>query len=262
MTAFPKPLRGNDFMRLNGLARFSRIALFGVLLALGSGCSGNPFDPPPDDGGGGLPNDTPANDNPQNTMTRFERTYEYQVLPEYDKLFAANFRFLFSSQSDPDLVTQYGTNWSKPDEIESTGHLFDGFTNTGGEFVAGATRIDMTLNAATFGDHPSFDQDSLAFYEWVVVPVLELQIEVPGTGEPLVYEIQARHEFYLARGDVAVLDAGQEARTDRWYIYRWDDLSQPLSGPGRLAALGSGGPNTGRVPASWGGAKHRYGPRP
>ncbi|MGH7725213.1 MAG: hypothetical protein ACREOU_07255, partial [Candidatus Eiseniibacteriota bacterium] len=191
-------MRGIDFMRFSGFPRRTLIALLtAFVLPLAAGCSSNPFDPPPDDGGGGLPDDTPLNDSPQNTMTRFERTYEYQVLPEYELLFAANFRFIFSSQSDPDLVTQYGTNWSKPDEIESTGHLFDGFTNNEGDPIPGATRIDMSFAITpSYGDHPSFDADSLAYYEWVVVPRLVLEIEVPGSPEPLVYSIDARQEFY------------------------------------------------------------------
>ncbi len=252
-------MRGNDFMRFIGLPRRTLIALLAaIVLPLAAGCGGNPFNPPPDDGDGGLPDDTPLNDNPQNTMVRFERTYEYQVLPEYEKLFAANFRFIFSNQTDPDLVTRYGENWGKPDEIESTGHLFDGFTNGLGESVPGATRIDMRSNSPTFGDHPGFDPDSAAFYEWVVLPRLELDIEVPGSPEPLIYTIDARQEFYLVRGDIAVLDAGQEARTDRWYIYRWDDLSQPLAGPSRLAALDAGSLTGTSTPTTWGATKDRY----
>ncbi|MGH7725053.1 MAG: hypothetical protein ACREOU_06445, partial [Candidatus Eiseniibacteriota bacterium] len=64
--------------------------------------------------------------------------------------------------------------------------------------------------------------------------------------------------FYLVRGDAAVLDTGQEARTDRWYIYRWDDLSQPLpGGPARLASLNAGALGT-PAPTTWGGLKDGY----
>ncbi len=201
----------------------------------------------------GLPDDTPLNDSPQNTMVRFERTYEYQVYDEYVKLFANNFVFLFSPQSDPDLVTQYGTSWGAKNESDSAIHLFDGFTNQLGEFVPGATRIDMTMMAPTFGDHPAVPVDSVSFYEWVMVPRVMLDIEVSGAPELVVYTIDARHEFYLVRGDVAVLRPGLEARADRWYIYRWDDLSQPLAAPSsRLARW---------MPArakTWGSIKAQY----
>ncbi len=186
------------------------------------------FDPKDRDGDRDF--ELPLADSPPHAMARFEGVYESQNLAEYEALLAADFRFRFSSQTDPELVTRYGENWSKPDEIESARHLFEGFTGASG-FQPGATRIVMTQNAPTFGDHPSFDPDSLAYYEWVVVPRLVLEIEVPGSPDPVIYEIDSRQEFYLVRGDAALLDPGQEPRSDRWYIYRWDDLAQPLAAP-------------------------------
>ena len=85
-------------MHKSGLLRSSILALAALALPVLAGCSSNPFTPPPDDGGG-LPSNTPLNDTPQNTMLRFEATYERQVLPEYEKLFASNFRFTFSNQT-------------------------------------------------------------------------------------------------------------------------------------------------------------------
>jgi hypothetical protein len=94
-------------MKKSGLMRSSVLAL--AFAAILTGCSSNPFTPPIDDGGGGLPPDTPLNDTPQNTMLRFEATYENQIIAEYEKLFASNFRFTFSSQTDDSLVQRYGT---------------------------------------------------------------------------------------------------------------------------------------------------------
>ncbi len=203
---------------------------------------------------GGLPGDTPLNDTPQNTMIRFERAYEYQVHEEYDKLFAGNFVFHFSAQSDPDLVTQYGNNWGAKFESDAAVHLFDGFVNDDGDPIPGATRIDMSFAIPpTYGDHPDFDLDSLVVYEWAVAARLVLDIEVAGSPEPIVYSVDARQEFYLVRGEVAALRPGQEARADRWYIYRWDDMSAPL--PGRSRALARWMPAS---PVTWGSVKALY----
>jgi hypothetical protein len=255
-------MRGNDFMRRFAVPRSSLLLLVLAALPVLAGCGKNPFNPPVDGGNGGLPPDTPLADSPQNAMTRFQRCYENQVVAEYEKMFAANFRFTFSSQSDPGLVSRYGNNWGKPDEVESARHLFDGFTNELGQYQQPATNIALQLTGIAFYDDPA-KPDSASFYKWVVVPGLTATIKVGGPEDP-EYNIQARHEFYLVRGDVAVLDTGQEARADRWYIYRWDDLSLPLAAPQLgTASAGSlaGGSTTATgtpVSLTWGSLKAAY----
>lgn len=239
-------------MKKSGLMRSSVLAL--AFAALLTGCSSNPFTPPTDDGDGGLPQGTPLNDTPQNTMLRFEATYENQVVAEYEKLFAANFRFTFSSQTDQELVDRYGTSWGKDDEIESTSHLFSGFTNEEGMFQAPASSIILTLSGASYIDSP-LHPDSAAYYKQVIVPAVSLNIKLSDANST-EYEISAPHDFYLVRGDVALLDENQEARADRWYIYRWDDRSVSLgAGATRLASHDSGG---GAARNSWGFVKSVY----
>ena len=225
-------------MTKSGLLRHLTLALALAVLPLATGCGSNPFNPPIDGGGGQLPPNTPLNDTPQNTMIRFEATYENLVLAEYEKLFTSNFRFTFSSQSDPTLAQQYGNSWGKDDETESTSHLFKGFTNELGEFQGPASAITLSLDGASFIDDPA-RPDSGAFYKYVIVPSSNLRIEIAGASGT-IYEISAPHDFYLVRGDVALLDAGQDASANRWYIYRWDDKSAPLAAVApRLASLGS-----------------------
>jgi hypothetical protein len=202
------------------------------------GCGNDPFRPRP------IPPPPPGD---ENVMQRFERVYEFQDLPNYEKLLTSDFRYTFSAASDPNLVAQYGNNWGKDDEVESTKHLFEGFTNSAGDFFPAASRIDMTLTGVQY--QPDFTHaDSAAYYQKVVVTAVDMTIEVPTTPDPTTYQISARHEFYIVRGDAAVLDANQEARADRWYIRRWDDLSTgtavkaPI--PSTRAAL--------FVPATWG----------
>jgi len=241
-------------MRHSGLMRLSLLALGLAVLPLATGCGSNPFNPPTNPGGGGLPDGTPMNDTPQNTMLRFEATYENQVLDQYELLFASNFRFTFSNQSDPLLVNQYGTSWGKDDEVESTSHLFDGFTNEGGDFVPGAAGIILALPGVQVIDDPT-QPDSAAYYKWVIVPQISLELDVPGTQG---YAIAAPHDFYLVRGDAAVLDANQSATADRWYIWRWDDKSAALPAVSpRLQSLGSV-PGGQAVSTTWGNVKGSY----
>jgi hypothetical protein len=233
-------------------ARLARIAAWAGVTMLLAGCnSGNRvIDPIPCDCY--VPPETPINDTVQNTIRRFEVTYEFQDLPKYGNLLASDFRYTFSQASDPVLVQTYGNDWGKDDEVASSWHLFDGFTNSVGEAFPAASKIQMDL----FGVQPATDvehPDSTAYYQKVVVTRVVMSIEIPGSPEPTTYNIDARHEFYLVRGDAAQLDASQEARTDRWYIRRWDDLS---AAPATTATFADGPTPT--TPKTWGSLKAQY----
>jgi hypothetical protein len=242
-------------MHVPGFARRSALLAALVLLPVLSGCGSNPFNPPIDPGGDGhVPGDTPVNDSPQNLMIRFEKSYEFQDLPTYEGLLTSDFRYTFSAASDPNLVSQY-PNWGRDDEVESTKHLFEGFTNNELKFIPAATQIDMTLNGVQY-NQPDFEHsDSTGFYQRIVVTIVDMSIKVPDPQGELEYKINARHEFYIVRGDVAVLSAGQEASPNRWYIRRWDDLSPPP--PAAIARLSSINA-TAVTPATWGRVKDSF----
>lgn len=189
------------------------------LLALLSGCAFHP----PEDPGKTPPE--PINDSPQGAVLRFKYVYEQQALPLYELLLTSDFRYTFSIAADPRLVNQY-PNWGRDDEVESTKHLFEGFTNSQGVDVARASRITLDLAGVQYGTdttHP----DSAGWYQKVVVTAVDMVIEA---GD-VTYQVSGRHELYLVRGDAAVLDDGQEPRVDRWYLRRWDDLSTPTAAP-------------------------------
>jgi len=217
-----------------------------------SGCAFNPPEdipvPPPP---------LPEADSPQNLMLRFEGVYELQSAVNYEALLTSDFRYTFSLASDPLLVNQY-PNWGRDDEVESTRHLFEGFTTTTGELLPAASRIEMTLNGVQYGQdytHP----DSGEHYMKVVITSVHLVIDVPVGPSGTSYDVTGRHEFYLVRGDAAVLDPGQVARADRWYLRRWDDLSPGVGAPVPAADIVIGAPR--RVSASWGGVKATVPPR-
>ena len=199
------------------------LALLTGLAVVGAGCGGSDrvADPGPPD-----PGITPANDTALHALQRFEACYEQEALDEYGLLFTADFRFAFSPDADPELVSQYGTSWRKADELAAAGHLFAGFTNTGGEFQPGARTIALQLNGALVIEDPN-RPDSVRHYAFADVPAVTLAIELT-TGE--IFEVDAPHRLRLVRGDAAVLDAGQPADSTHWYIRRLEDLSVALPG--------------------------------
>src|SRR5689334_21975071 len=144
----------------------------------------------------------PEADSPQNLVVRFERVYEQQSLVLYEPLLTSDFRYTFSAASDPTLVAQYGNNWGKDDETETTKHLFEGFTNSAGDPVPAASKIDMTLSGVQYAPDP-FHADSAAYYQKVVLSSVVMEIDVPASPDPIVYNISARHEFYIVRRDAA-----------------------------------------------------------
>jgi hypothetical protein len=210
----------------------SRLALFLLLacaLPFAAGCGSNPFDP--NDGGQEDPlGDVPQNDTPANTLARFNGTYTRQVIGEYEKLFTTDFRFTFSSESDPTLVSLYGNSWGKDDEVESTRHLFLGFTDDSLVFQAPAVQITMDIPFTQELDDPDHP-DSTEHYRLLKVPRLILNLKLSDNQEFVVDQPQ---DFYLVRGDAALLDGSQSAVANRWYIRRWDDLSRPIARPGPI----------------------------
>lgn len=202
--------------------RPSRLALLLPFLVLLAGCGGSSsdFPLPPEDP---PPGDTPDNTSPQNLMLRFEKTLEFQDATHYLPLLTDDFRFKFSADANPDLANLYGDNWRKTDEGSALKHLFEGFTNSSGTTIPAASSIELTLTGVSYQpdpDHP----DSTAQYRKVDVSNFAGIFVVPvGSGDPVVYNISSRQEFYIVRRDAAVIADGAAADTTHWYIRRWED---------------------------------------
>ncbi len=247
-------------MPMNRLVRISALALIVAALPVLSGCGANPFKPPVDKNH--IPATVPQNDTPQNTMLRFKAAYQYQDITVYKSLLSADFRYTFSAQTDPALVTLYGNNWGKDDEVESAQHLLTGFTNSQGTYVAPASSITLSFATDQYLPDPTHS-DSAAYYDYTPIANVSLDIDVPTTSGTTTYNIRAQHNFYLVRGDAAFLDAGQPADANHWYIHRWDDLWAPLAGAIQIASVNSkiSGSSSGAgigVPTTWGQMKSRF----
>ena len=201
-----------------------RLALFAPLFVLFvlAGCGGGDDATKPIVPADGLPAGTPQADSPAHLAARLEATWESQVEAEYAKLLTDDFRFHFSLANDPVLVDHYGDNWRRDDEVAALTHLFDGFTNTSGDPIPGATEIELTMNGMVAQDDSSH-ADSTAHYRKLVVTTFGGTIEIPGTPESVLYSLSSRQELYLVRGDAAVLPAGTTPDSTRWYVRGWDD---------------------------------------
>src|SRR5688572_20524913 len=192
-----------------------------LLVLVAFGCSGDSDDPVSPPTQSGLPDSIPPANTPANLLERFEASWEHEIVAEYTALITADFGFRFSNQSDPDLVSEYGSNWRRADEIASTTHLMAGFTDDEGAYQAASSNILFSLNNLSIVDDPDHP-DSAAWYKLVIVPNFSAYIRLTDT-EQTEYQIQAPQDLHLVRGDAAVLAPGQEARTDRWYLRRWVD---------------------------------------
>jgi hypothetical protein len=203
--------------------------LAALVLLASSGCSSNPEKPP----------QTPAinipqNDTPAHAVQRFMLTYEGKQEAAYANMFTKDFVFDFSSAVDPNLAFLYADGWVKSDEIESSKHLFSGYTPPGGSQVLAAKSISLTFAVMTPQDDESNPDPAT---HKVLFTRVDGWFVVPQTGsDDLNYVISNNwNAFYFVRGDAATdLDSGQPADTSHWYIYRWEDLTG--SNPARKPA--------------------------
>jgi len=223
--------------------------LFVMQLLLLAGCGSSPSAPP--DPGEPIyhPQPIPIADTPVHLVQRFEIVFEYQDLGNYKPLLTDDFHFRFSADADPELFYRY-PNWNIDDDIESTKHLFEGFVNTPGELVPAASRIDIALSGVQL-EADSTHADSTRHYGKVAVAAFEMTIELPTNSDPVTYHVVAPHDFYVVRGDAAVLPGGTAADSTRWYIRRWIDRAPaPIAAKGPvLAAI---------APTTMGQIKDRY----
>ena len=159
-----------------------------------------------------------STDSPVGLMRCFEASYEARDLEPYAALFAADFRFY---PSDPEVAMRHPV-WTRVDEIEAADHLFHGFSDEHGRWHPGAGAITLSLDPYRERVDPEH-ADSTATYRCYEAPSVTLSVATCA-GEWLV-ERQA-HDFYVVRGDAAVVTPDQEPSVDRWYIRKWVEHPQ------------------------------------
>jgi hypothetical protein len=173
-------------------------------------------------------------DSPAGLMRRFQEAYEARDTDGYATLFAADYRFY---PSDPQVRAKVPV-WTRTDEILSADHLFHGFTDTDGIYRAPATKISLDLSPWQDRADPEH-ADSSAYYRFVTVPTVTLEI---WTAAGDFFIERQEHDFYVVRGDAAVLAPGEDGSADSWYIRKW------VENPGMQPAVAMGDPDRANNP--------------
>ena len=173
-------------------------------------------------------------DSPVGLMHRFEEAYEARDLDAYAALFTADYRFY---PSDPEVAGRFPV-WTRTDEILSADHLFHGFTDAHGVYRAKATRISLDLSPYQERVDPEH-ADSAAYYRCYAVPSVTLQV---WTADGDYFIERQEHDYYVVRGDAAVLAAGEDGSADSWYIRKW------VENPSTHATVAMGDPDRGTNP--------------
>lgn len=153
-------------------------------------------------------------DSPVGLMHRFEQAYEARDLDAYAELFTADYRFY---PSDPSVAARCPNGWRRADEIASADHLFHGFTDATGVYRARATKISLELSPYRVEADPEHT-DSTAYYSVYIVPSVTLQVWTASGDDFIEHQ---EHDYYVVRGDAAVLEQGQDGSADSWYIRKW-----------------------------------------
>lgn len=199
-------------------------ALVAVALALGLAACSDTTKPAPAE-----PPAIPANDTPENTILRFMGLYSTMDFAEYGNLFTGDFSFEFSSAADADLVSKFGTDWSKSHELQAAENLFQGGADMYGTWREGALFITVTLTPTTPGADSSLGRDPVTHK--TLLASVDVLVDLAGGTDYVIGEAPPQsNRFFLVRGDAAVgLSPEQPADANHWYIWHWRDESPYIS---------------------------------
>jgi hypothetical protein len=199
-------------------------ALAAAVLAfgLGTGCGS---DDGPTAPGPGAPSDTfPPATSPSGAANRLFSTYQAENALSYGLTLTTDFRFHFSAESDPQLVSKYGDSWGHELEVTSASHLFTGFTNDSLEFQVPAIQVTVDvpfMQEVADPTHP----DSTVHYRRIALPRVMVNIVLSDSRD---FVVDQPADVYVVRGDAARLAPGQSPDSTRWYVRQLDDLSSAI----------------------------------
>ncbi len=246
------------------------LLIIGVALAVGaSGCSKTgtgfdfarflrPWEAPP--------NPAPTPDSPAAALRLFEWSYNNKSLARYLELFARDYRFFFSPLDSAGAMYR-DTAWVRDDELISTTHLFVG--GSADQPPASSIRLVLDRNFFVAPDPRSISWDPQGRWHKNIRTQIVLNIQ---TTDGSAIDISGAADFYLVRGDSAVIPADLVARgfrpdSTRWWIGRWDDETAQAEPTPDRSRGGEGTDVAGRPPVlaaqpssskTWGRVKVLY----
>ena len=169
----------------------------------------------------------------------FEWCYNNKSIAEYREIFSDDYRFFFSPL-DSAGAEYRGIPWTREDELISTTQLFVG--GSADQPAASSIRLSLEKTFLVYADPTFLAWDQRGRWHKNIRTQVVLNIQ---TGDGNAIDISGAANFYMVRGDSAVIPPDLQARgfgpdSNRWYIRRWDDeTAQP--GAGAFAARPTGG---------------------
>ena len=190
---------------------------FGAWL-IGCGDHETPSEPAP-------PEPAPTAVSPSGALRRLEWLFNHRSVDAYRTLLSDDFHF-YCSPLDSAGSPWRGTPWTRDDELAFATHLLVG---GGPELAVRSVQFTLDRNFFVLPD-PEFPWDPDGRWHRNVRSTLTLNITF-AAGD--AYEIRGHANFYLVRGDSAMVPSLDPDSTC-WYLRRWDD--ETAGGEGLLQA--------------------------
>jgi hypothetical protein len=154
----------------------------------------------------------------ENILKNLRTAYENQVLAEYDKLFSADYIFVFNPGDVGDPGNPTPQQWPRADEMDSARNLF------------ADSRVELITLDWSPGALETHDP-----YGWRVrVNEVNLNVNtVNENGELWIYQVRGSYQVFFFREENETFPNGKH----KWTCTRWED--SPI-GAGMAGALGAG----------------------
>ena len=191
------------------------IAFLVVLLPALAGCTTRivlPVAPKPDE--------APVASSPTEALHRLEWAWRHRALEPCRDLFACDYEFAFAPGDSAGLRFR-DRPWTRPDEIDFAGHLFQ--TGSATAPPASYVALEMESDPAALPDDRRGNDPR--WHQRIETPFVAV-VEAPGRQ----FRVLGVERFYFVRGDSACIpqelrDQGYAPDSTRWWIERWEDYT-------------------------------------
>lgn len=173
------------------------------------------------------PDEAPLASSPTKALRRLAWAWKHRAPEPCRDLFACDYEFAFAPGDSAGLRFR-DRPWTRPDEIDFAGHLFQ----TGSALAPPASYVALDMEyvpAALPDDRRGKDP---RWHQRIETPFVAV-VEAPGRQ----FRVLGIERFYFVRGDSACIpqelrDRGYVPDSTRWWIERWEDYSVSTSHAG------------------------------
>ena len=148
----------------------------------------------------------------QNVLANLEVAYQDKDYPEYEKLFASNYIFVFNPADVADDDNPTPSQWARAEELDSAKKLFESDTVD-----------DISLNWS-IGDPTSAEDEYPASPGCLVSRVDEVNLDVVTRRDDTIwiYKVQGATHFFYCKPDTTQIETSS-GPMDKWEIFVWKD---------------------------------------